>query len=271
MLRSALTQIARLRGTPLGARLRTSRLGDRATRLVKRGLGGDAVVRGGPCAGAAFNTFGESPGYLLGTKELDVQEAFVAAIPRGAVVWDVGAALGFFSVLGARATGPDGVVVAFEPLPDNQEAARHNAGLNGLTGVRVLPLALGDREGEARFRLGRARTQGRLATLEGTPASVGSGEITVAVRVADDLVAAGTVPPPAVIKLDIEGAEVEMLRGARRVLADHRPTILAEMHGRCAEVAEVLEAAGYETRVLGSDVPLAAAPWSCHVLATPRP
>ncbi len=254
----------------LGSVLRRTPVSHTFVRLLKRAASGDGIVREGPCKGARFNSFGGSVRYLDGTKELDVQLALAAAIQPGSVVWDVGAAQGFYTVLAARCTGAAGTVFAFEPLPDNQAALRHNVRSNDADNVRIMNLALGESTGVASFALGRERTQGRLASLPGTPASVGTGEIEVQVASVDELLEQGLVSPPSTIKLDIEGAEVEMLRGAAACLRSYRPTIVAEMHGRSEEVFELLEAAEYDYVVLGHDVALARAPWSCHVVATPR-
>jgi len=238
-------------------------------RAVRRASAVDSRIRRGEAAGLRFNTFGTNAGYLTGTKELEIERSFTALLAPGAVVYDLGGAVGYYTVIAARKVGPTGRVIAFEPLPANQEHLRHNVALNDFTHVECLGIAVGETAGRAQLQLGRAHTQGRLAELPGTPASVGVGTIDVEVAAIDDLIGAGRIPPPSVMKIDIEGAEVEALRGAAATLRDHRPALLMEMHGRAAEVAASLEPLGYRASIVGQPGrPLRSAPWSCHVIAT---
>lgn len=247
---------------------RSNPLAARVAAVLKRASAGDATIGHGEAAGLRFNTFGVNAGYLTGTREADVEDALASLIEPGAVVYDLGAAIGFFTVLAARKVGPEGRVLAFEPFGANFERLRHNVALNGFLHVECHEVAVADAPGRATLQLGRAATQGRLTALPGTPASVGSGEVEVGVTTLDAVVAGGH-PPPDIIKMDIEGAEVEALRGASTVLREHRPALLMEMHGRAAEVAAILEPAGYRCSIIGDARPLAQAPWSCHVVGLP--
>jgi FkbM family methyltransferase len=211
-----------------------------------------------------FNAGGANPGYALGTSEPRVQEFFATALRPGMVFWDVGANVGFFTVLAARLVGPDGHVVAIEPMPENLRALRHNVALNNLTNVIVVPCAAAARREQLRMLRGHEPTWSRVACNgEGDAGEPVQGEPL------DALPARFGVAPPDVVKLDVEGAECDALAGMAELLGEKRPVIVAEMHGRSAEFARVLRAHGYVLRALESALPVEEAPWWVHVVATP--
>ena len=169
--------------------------------------------------------------YWLGTYEPELQSALRRFIPPGAVIYDVGANIGYVSLLLAKAAGEAGKVFAFEALPSNVEQLRRNLALNGMekrvtvvdravTQVRVwcaswctLP------EGWARWR--------------GPPGvmTVMNQKLNVLGISLDEFVYGQGNPPPQVVKMDIEGGEVFALPGMRRVLTEARPLMLMELHG----------------------------------------
>jgi FkbM family methyltransferase len=146
----------------------------------------DVIISHGAAAGLRFNAAGANPGYALGTTEPLVQEAVRAIVKPRDVVYDIGANVGFFTVLTARLVGPAGAVIAFEPLPETANAARRNADLNAFTHVTVLALAVGRRAGTARLELRAESTWARLADESTTGPTVD-----VEVVAIDELVDAG--------------------------------------------------------------------------------
>jgi hypothetical protein len=86
---------------------------------------GPRVVGHGQAKGLLIDPAGAHPGYALGTSEPAIQDLFAAHIQPGSVVWDVGANIGFFTLIAARLVGT-GQVVAFEPLPANRAAIQSN-------------------------------------------------------------------------------------------------------------------------------------------------
>lgn len=106
------------------------------------------------------------------------------------------------------------------------------------------------------------------ARLEGGQDFIAVKEtIEVTVRTLDSL---EELPVPDVIKIDAEGSEIEVLRGASGLLQRHRPTLLIELHGTNEGVARELERAGYLGRVLGGACNIEQASWTAHVLAVPK-
>src|SRR5688572_30507212 len=93
-------------------------------------------VQGGEAAGLKFS-FPQNLDFLRGSTERPVQRCLAAHLGPGDVFYDVGANVGFFSLLATKRVGPDGVVYALEPVAENASAVRRNARLNGLTNVSV--------------------------------------------------------------------------------------------------------------------------------------
>lgn len=207
---------------------------DAATTAGLKALGGR--IRGGPLRGHRFYG-GDTLGYLLGQSEPQVQQAILDYLPSGGVFYDVGANIGFLTLLGCS-RGAE--VHAFEPLEENLQQLRRNTDANGYQ-AHIHPIALSDSTGTATMAadgpLGRAH--------------LGAGEITVDTRRLDDL----GLPAPNVVKIDVEGAESRVLDGMRETLAQHRPVLIIEIHdGQERPVRERLS--GYEiTRLQGGGMP----------------
>jgi FkbM family methyltransferase len=140
---------------------------------------------------------------------------------RPVVFWDVGANIGLYSWI-CLTVDPAARAVLFEPDPDNLRLLAVTCGAAGGR-AETIPAAVSSQDGEALF-LADPRTghRGAIASSGGDASG-----LTVATVALDSLVAAGR-PPPALIKMDIEGAELAALQGAERLLREHRPVILLE-------------------------------------------
>jgi FkbM family methyltransferase len=160
--------------------------------------------------------------FIRGTYEPVQSAAFVRLVRPGDVVFDIGAHVGFYSVLSSRLAGPAGRVVAFEPLPGNLRFLRRHLALNACANVMVLEVCVGERSGTARFDDSHGTGVGHLSS---------GGALDVQVRALDELIAAGELPVPDLIKMDVEGAEVRVLQGAEQVLRASRPTLIVSTHG----------------------------------------
>jgi FkbM family methyltransferase len=229
----------------------------------------DGVIAQGLGRGLRFNTGRSNAGYLLGTSEPYVQRALATVVRPGLTFYDVGSNVGFHAMLAARLVGQSGHVICFEPFPDNANQIEYNACLNGFTNVRVRREALGNHDGSGRFLTSEEPTWGKLDSAGREPSRM-SGEVQVAVRSLDSVVTEPPMPVPDVIKIDVEGGEVDVLTGAARTLREHRPILLIELHGTNAEVAEALESFGYLAGVLGSPLTIKESPWYAYVIAVPE-
>jgi FkbM family methyltransferase len=182
--------------------------------------------------------------------------------------YDVGANVGFYCVIVGRLVGPSGRVIAFEPLRDNAPWIEHNARLNGFWNVEARLEALGDDDGEARFLISASSGWGKLESVGSPPAHM-SGEVNVRLRRLDSLLTEGAIPPPNLMKIDIEGGEVGFLRGASDTLRRCRPILALDLHGTNAPVAALLDELAYSSIVLGSEQRIIDAPWDACVIARP--
>jgi FkbM family methyltransferase len=178
---------------------------------------------------------------------LDKQRVFNTLVRPGDVVFDVGANVGYYTLLGSVLAGPEGKVFAFEPLPRNVSIVRRHVEINKLTNVTIFNGAVCDRDGAAKFDAGAIPEMAHLSD---------EGGIDVQTFKLDSLLAEGRVSAPAVIKVDVEGAEVDVLNGARRLIELHHPTIMVATHSvpLFDESTALLRSWGYDVQVLDEPV-----------------
>ncbi len=181
---------------------------------------------------------------IRGIAEPEVQEAFRRTISPGATVYDIGANIGFFSLLAARMTGPEGKVVAFEPAPECATSVRANATLNGLGAqIQVVEAAVGADAHRERLLVVADQSWSHLESRGEHPQT--TEEVEVEVLTIDTLVAGGEIPPPDVVKIDVEGSELDVLNGMRQTLIEHRPVLIVELHETNVPFAELIAELGY--------------------------
>ena len=197
----------------------------------------DNTIQRGPAAGLRFH--GGKAGYLLGASEPAVQAALVDHLNPGDVIYDVGANVGYMSVLAARLVGPAGRVECFEPLPANIDVLRRNLESNDFANFAIHEVAVSDHDGHVRMSLGDGLRMGNGQIVQTTDQAT----IEVPVQRLDGL----RLRAPQLVKVDVEGVELAVLRGMAETLAAHRPTIIVELHGVDDKaVAAFLRTAGYE-------------------------
>lgn len=140
--------------------------------------------------------------------------AFRAATPPGGVVLDVGANVGAYALLFGQWVGPRGTVIAFEPEPGVFHGLTHHVRLNHLESiVRPVMAAVGDREDTADLIVGATAGEARLAGRDDRPDQV----VRTMLTTLDGYCARERLQPD-VIKIDVEGWELAVLRGARTLL-----------------------------------------------------
>jgi FkbM family methyltransferase len=163
--------------------------------------------------------------YWLGTYEPELQAALRELIQPGAVIYDVGANIGYVSLLLAKAAGANGHVYAFEALPGNAEQWLKNVALNGMEArLSLYAGAVTNCAGPVRFLVHASGGMGKAAGSAGR-ADQYQSEISVPGISLDEFVYSQGNQLPQVVKMDIEGGEVLALPGMRRVLAEARPLI----------------------------------------------
>ena len=198
-----------------------------------------------------------------GGYEAKFHAAMMAAIRPGMTLWDVGANVGYYTRQFADAVGPNGSVHAFEPGPRNRIALDREVA--GIANVRVVPVALGAGNGEVRFEECDPETD-RIGSAAHV---VASGGIAVSMRTADAMIADGDVPRPDFVKIDVEGYELDVLRGMSDALADRRLVTLAiEVHFTLLAARGMPSAPKTIETMLESAGFAVAWPDASHILAT---
>jgi FkbM family methyltransferase len=184
---------------------------------------------------------------LRGAYEPEQTAHFVRWVRPGSTVIDIGAHVGYYTLLASILAGDKGSVWAFEPEPTNAAFLRRHMWLNHCSNVHVEELAVSDASGSARFGLGKGSGTGHLDH---------NGNINVkTVRLADFCALRGITPTA--LKIDVEGAEAAVLEGARELIETARPVIFLSTHGPQVhrQCLDWLRAAGYSVKpILGGDV-----------------
>lgn len=147
--------------------------------------------------------------------EQRILELLIRNLRPGDVVWDVGSNVGLYTIFMAKAVGKNGQVIAFEPEEQSYEHLLENLELNDLQNVRAFRKALGDWSGEARLHIGEGKGDFSLSRLQ----TVEREQQVVKVVQGDQFVESEHLPLPNVMKIDVEGHELAVIRGLSRTLA----------------------------------------------------
>ena len=192
----------------------------RVIRLPLRLIPSDSVVRivSGPLRGYRWVVGAGVHGVWLGSYERMKVRRVQAALRSGDVFYDIGAHAGIYSLAAARAVGESGTIVAVEPNQVNVARFRRHMQINRIHSVLLLPVAASDSAGPSKFSAGPNNYQGRLQA---------DGDLVVETIGLDDI----EPSPPSVIKIDVEGHEANVLRGASRILEVDRPVVFVALHG----------------------------------------
>jgi len=182
-------------------------------------------------------------GYWLGSYEMSKRKAFEEEIPKGAVVFDVGANVGYYSLLASVLVGERGRVYAIEPLPRNVHFLQRHIEINHLDNIEIIEAAVSDHAGTASFDLGASSAMGHLSD---------AGEIEVRLVCLDEMLENGVIQPPDYIKVDVEGTEYKVLKGARKLIQGYHPIFFLDTHQREAhqQLITLLKELGYTFKIL---------------------
>lgn len=186
--------------------------------------GAEVRILRGPLRGKKWIVGAGPNAYWVGTYEVARLHTFGSVVTQNSVVYDVGANVGIYSLLASLRAGSSGRVYAFEPLERNLRYLRRHVTLNNLQNCVILEKAVCNREGTVPFSA--ARWNSSMARL--SP----EGEILVPSTTLDACIYGEmSFRPPDIIKIDVEGAELEVLEGANRALTEFHPKIFLETHG----------------------------------------
>lgn len=197
--------------------------------------------------------------YKNRSHEQDVEQFITGFLQKGDTVLDVGAQIGMFTAIAAQLIGPDGRLYAFEPDEQNHSDLQSTRTRNGLDNVTILNVGLSDTVGEATFH----RPDGAWGSfMDGS----GGGSVTrdffknstiktftIQTQTIDNVVQQRSIEQLDLIKIDVDGPEVAIMRGAVDTLVRHKPAVMVEAsrfyqeHGASVgELFDILQQHGYQ-------------------------
>ena len=211
--------------------------GTRVTTCVRKGLGSGLLLTLNPRYEAQ---------YAAGLYEVAMLKCLAAHLKQGDVLYDVGGHIGFVSLVGAQLVGLEGKVFAFEADPENASRIRDHAQMNSLPQVEVVPAAVWSECKTLSFHRAPASSSRNTGAVAGGTENASAEEMIVVEAVTLDRFALDH-RPPTVIKIDVEGSEEEVLKGAETVFLTGKPLLICEIHhAQSAEgVVSWLESVGY--------------------------
>ena len=182
-----------------------------------------------------------------------VWDAVSGELCDGCVMLDVGAHIGYFTLKASVRTGRGGRVVAFEPNPRTLEILRANVAASGAANVTIVPVACTDSETTLKFYDASAGGNSMVSSLSRSTAGLQAQEFTVRGRPIDNVIRELGIERVDLVKVDVEGAELYVLRGARETLQRYHPKIvievipdhLAGMHTTVDELFAFIKGMGY--------------------------
>lgn len=164
--------------------------------------------------------------YFYGTHdERYIVTKLLKLIKPGDICWDVGANIGFYTCLLASLVEDSGAVVAFEPAARTCGYLKENVSLNQFTNVTVVNKGLGDKQEQRLLHYSEAGLAEGTASLKYADGRAASERVTL--NTIDNLIP--ELPTPDFIKIDVEGYQLEVLRGAEHCLKIHAPLLMAEL------------------------------------------
>lgn len=199
-------------------------------------------VKAGPLTGRKW-IITSGAKYILGTQEVYKTEAFIKNFKKGEILFDIGAHVGYFSAMAALINNGTGGVFAFEPRPMNAMFFRKHMKKNKFQNVSLFEAAVGDSEKTVKFDPGKGSATGHVST---------GGRMKVRQVSIDKMLKEGLLPVPDFIKIDVEGGEIEVLKGLTEIISNHHPKILVATHNKeCHNYAvDFLERNSYKLDIL---------------------
>ncbi|MGQ0792562.1 MAG: FkbM family methyltransferase [Deltaproteobacteria bacterium] len=206
--------------------------------------------------------------YWRGNWESGLEGCFVEYLKPGGVFYDVGAHIGYFSMVAARLVGDGGRVFTFEPDPDNASCVRRHIARNRLSQIEITEAAVWSGSGSLTFKRAIERSSRNMGAVDAEGVSGSSeGMIRVSAVSLDEF--CRSHPLPSMIKIDVEGGEIEVLRGATGLLTGKdKPVVLCEVHSseNLDAFQSLMRSFGYSVRPLGQST----GEFPAHFLARPE-
>lgn len=177
-------------------------------------------IKSGPLKGYKISLL-SGTGFISGNYEPEKTNTIINSVKPNDIALDVGAHIGYFSMLMSKIVGSNGHVYAFEPRPLNQKMLSKNIEVNNCANVTILTSAIGNFIGKVNFD---------ATTGTGTGHVTEDGNISVSITTIDNFCNEKNIKP-SYIKIDIEGGELDALNGAEQTIIKFKPKILLATHG----------------------------------------
>lgn len=167
---------------------------------------------------------------FFGLYEPAESELVHSYLRKGDVFIDVGANIGYYSLIASEAVGQETRVHAIEPVPANAQALRETIALNGITNIEVRQVAAGSHRGVTELHIA-AEPVGNSAWASGVPSALRTGTIVVPTISIDEYAETEAISSVRLVKIDVEGFEPEVLAGMKSILSRYdAPAILCEVN-----------------------------------------
>lgn len=184
--------------------------------------------------------------YYNGSHEPTVSSLFCSLLKDGMTVVDIGAYIGYYTLLAAKRVGDDGLVLSFEPDPLRFKRLVENIKINDWKNVQAFQFAVSDVEGEGTIESGES------FALENAKHAITVNTICLDSFLQTD---------PDIVKIDVEGAEVSILRGMKRILEKGKAKIICEVHPKqmtssrhnVTEIMDIIEMYEYKAYLIRDD------------------
>jgi len=211
-------------------------------------------VARGPLQGSWFvlgSMGGEAGGVSVYFNMIETEQtaALVATLGKGQVFFDVGANVGYYTILGSRLVGDKGTVIAFEPVVRNLVYLFQHTILNRVGNVKIIPAACSDITSLAIFSAGENFAMGYLGENKDNRDMFPVPTVSI-----DETIQRVGISPD-VMKIDVEGGELSVLKGAKEVLCKAHPKIFLSTHSDILRQTclEYLSEHGYSYEVLSKN------------------
>jgi FkbM family methyltransferase len=170
------------------------------------------TIKSGPLKGKKW-IWTSGGKFIKGEQEPYKTEAILANFSK--------AHIGYFSAIAAQLNEGEGKVFSFEPRPMNAGFFRKHMKVNGFRNVVLYEAAVGNTEGDVMFDSAHGSATGRVTS---------DGDLKVKQVSIDRLISEGTLPMPTFIKIDVEGGEIEVMKGLEKVITSSRPKMVVATH-----------------------------------------
>lgn len=205
------------------------------------------ILRGN-LRGKKWYVSSSNPGLIFGIhEEKELIGQLENKLTSNSIFYDVGANVGYFTLLASEKL-TNGKVIAFEPFQDNLFYLHEHLSINDIKNVEVHDVALSDSNGTTNFYIyneGHGNITGDIYKFKENPLKVPKTSI-------DEIVYTKEIPAPDFVKIDVDGGEYLVLKGAKKTIREHKPTLFIETHTKelFEDCCELLQQHGYSLAIL---------------------